>query len=163
MGLLAAKARNSGADYLVLKPYSQGTFSIVQRNDISYREMHQTLSQVALEEQRTDFQVIYREDSMKQESEGHHYDKCRATPNFWVYSMANGDVFTCSAHLLDPRFCIGNLNAQTFQEIWEGDKRRQNWEMMKEFDIVQCRKNCRMDKPNRYLHEIKTAEHVNFI
>jgi cyclic pyranopterin phosphate synthase len=69
--------------------------------------------------------------------------------------MADGRLFTCSAHLMDERFCIGNLNEQTFQEIWEGEKRRENWEMMQTFNIKQCRLNCRMDKPNRYLHRVQ--------
>jgi radical SAM protein with 4Fe4S-binding SPASM domain len=77
--------------------------------------------------------------------------------------MGNGDIFTCSAHLLDKRFCIGNINTQTFQEIWEGEKRRENWELMKSFDIKQCRLNCRMDKPNRYLADFSRMEHINFI
>ena len=82
---------------------------------------------------------------------------------FWVYSMADGRVFTCSAHLMDERFCIGNLNDNTFQEIWEGERRRENWEMMKSFDIAQCRLNCRMDKQNQYLHSFNDVKHVSFI
>ena len=78
--------------------------------------------------------------------------------------MADGRVFTCSAHLLDDKFCIGNLNEQTFQEIWEGEKRRENWEMMKEFDIHNCRKNCRMETTNQYLDQMKHGiPHQNFI
>ena len=160
---LALRSRDAGADYLVLKPYSQGTFSIVQRNDIDYRKMGDYLASLTMYDTET-FKVIYRENAMKQESEAHHYDKCRATPVFWVYNTADGRVFTCSAHLMDDRFCIGNLNTQTFQEIWEGDKRRKNWELMMSFDIKQCRLNCRMDKNNRYLHELAAgAPHANFI
>jgi len=159
---LAHYSREAGTDYLVLKPYSQGTFSIVQRS-VDYTEMHDYLSSVKDYDTDT-FKVIYRENAMKQESEAHHYDKCRSTPVFWCYSMANGDMFSCSAHLLDPRFCIGNLNTQSFQEIWEGEKRKENWELMKSFDIKQCRLNCRMDKNNRYLHELAVgAPHQTFI
>ena len=164
MDNLAQLSWNAGADYLVLKPYSQSTFSIVQRNDIDYRTMEESLLSIQQKYERRGFNVIYRQDAMKQESEAHHYDKCRATPNFWTYSMADGRMFSCSAHLLDDRFCIGNLNTQSFQEIWEGEGRRKNWEMMREFDIKQCRLNCRMDKNNRYLSEIATgALHANFI
>ena len=158
MGNLARLSLDAGADYLVLKPYSQGTFSIVKR-EVDYKAMEAYLSQIA-----HDFpHVILREEAIKQESEGHHYDRCRATPNFWTYSMADGRVFSCSAHLLDDRFCIGNLNHNTFQEIWEGEGRRKNWELMKKFDIKQCRKNCRMNGDNQYLYEIEHAPHKNFI
>lgn len=162
MGNLAWLARDAGADYLVLKPYSQGTFSIVQR-EINYKEMEDELEAV-LQFSTPAFQVIYRKNAIKQESEQHHYDKCRATPFFWVYSMASGDVFTCSAHLLNREFCIGNLNQNTFQEIWEGEGRRKNWELMKSFDIKQCRKNCRMNQANIYLDELERGvPDVNFI
>ena len=160
---LAALCVETGVDYLVLKPYSQGTFSIVQRNDIDYAAMRSYLEGVKDYNTPT-FKVIYRSNAIQQEISGkHHYDKCRATPVFWVYAMGNGDIFTCSAHLMDKRFCIGNINEQSFQEIWEGDKRRENWELMQSFDIKQCRLNCRMNGPNKYLHAINHTQHVNFI
>ena len=77
--------------------------------------------------------------------------------------MANGDVFTCSDHLTEPRFCIGNLYENTFKEIWEGERRRANWEMMQTFDIKECRLNCRMAKQNVYLEEFAKVSHRNFI
>ena len=161
---LANMCREAGVDYLVLKPYSQGTFSLThQYEGTDYRKMSNYLH--AVREFDTDtFKVIYREESIRQEIDKvHKYDKCRATPFFWVYAMANGDLFTCSAHLLDKRFNIGNLNTQSFQEIWEGERRRENWELMKSFDIKQCRLNCRMDKPNKYLADFSRTQHVNFI
>ena len=160
---LARLARDSGADYLVLKPYSQSTFSIVQRGDIDYRNMLAFLA--GLESYSTaSFKVLPRVDALRQEAEAHHYDRCRATPNFWTYTMADGRMFACSAHLLDDRFCLGNINTQSFQEIWEGEERKRVWEMMHTFDIRQCRLNCRMDKPNRYLHELDGHQaHVNYI
>jgi len=158
---LASMCEKVGVDYLVLKPYSQGTFSTVQR-DLNYKPMDTYLRSVT--EFSTDtFKVIYRQSAFQQESEKHQYPKCLATPVAWVYSMADGRVFTCSAHLMDDRFCIGNLNDNTFQEIWEGERRRENWEMMQSFDIAQCRLNCRMDKINKYLHSFENVAHRNFI
>lgn len=161
---LAELCSEAGVDYLVLKPYSQGTFSITKQYEgTDYAAMRSYLEGVKDYNTPT-FKVIYRANAMQQEiSRKHHYDRCRATPVAWVYAMGNGDIFTCSAHLLDRRFCIGNINEQPFQEIWEGEKRRENWEMMQSFDIKQCRLNCRMDKTNRYLHAITHTKHVTFI
>jgi radical SAM protein with 4Fe4S-binding SPASM domain len=160
---LAGLCIDAGVDYLVLKPYSQGTFSIVQRTDIDYAQMRSELESVKGLSTKT-FTVIYRHNAIQEEiGKKHAYDICRATPNFWVYAMGNGDIFSCSAHLLDKRFCIGNINNSTFQEIWEGEKRRENWELMQTFDIKQCRLNCRMNGSNKYLHAIKTTQHINFI
>ena len=162
MATLAVMARDSGVDYLVLKPYSQGTFSIVQRQ-IDYKEMEDEL-QACKQFSTPSFQVIYRENAVKQESEEHHYHVCNATPFTWTYTLATGEMFACSAHLLDKRFSIGNINTQTFQEIWEGDERKRVWEMMKTFDIGQCRKNCRQNQVNIYLDQLKNGiPHQNFI
>ena len=161
---LASLCAEAGVDYLVLKPYSQGTFQIShQYEGVDYKAMRAYLDGVR--EFSTDtFKVVYRSDSVNQEiDKKHSYDRCRATPTFWVYSMGNGDVFTCSAHLLDKRFCIGNLNEQSFQDIWEGERRRENWELMQSFNIKQCRLNCRMDKSNKYLADFSRTQHVNFI
>ena len=102
---------------------------------------------------------------MKQESEEIHYDKCNSTPFFWAFVSANGDVYGCSAYLLDERFKYGNLHEQTFEEIWQGEKRRASYEYIKDgLDINECRKNCRLDKANRYLSDLaKGVPHQNFI
>jgi len=102
MGNLAELCIDAGVDYLVLKPYSQATFMLSHRyENVDYSAMREYLQGVAKMKTK-DFQVIYRGNAINEEiSKKHSYDRCRASPNFWVYSMANGDVFTCSAHLLD--------------------------------------------------------------
>lgn len=156
-----------GLDYLVIKPYSQHLFSdtkvyenIDYTNSISFGDKLRALS--------TDkFQLVFRENTMKKyiQSEG-RYTKCNATPFFWAYIMADGEVYGCSAYLLDKKFMYGNINEQSFQEIWEGKLREENFNYIrKELDIKQCRINCRMDEVNRYLFNLREGlvEHVNFI
>ena len=164
MRKLSELCEDAGVDYLVLKPYSQGTFQLShQYEGVDYKAMREYLEEVRGFSTDT-FKIVYRSDSINQEiDKKHNYDKCRATPNFWTYTMGNGDMFTCSAHLLDPRFNIGNLNKRSFKDIWEGEERRQNWELMQSFSIKQCRLNCRMDKPNRYLADFSRTQHINFI
>ena len=164
MGFLAQRCLDAGVDYLVLKPYSQATFMLSHTyENIDYTDMREFLQGVTQMSTKT-FKVIYRHNAITNEiTKTHGFDKCRSTPTAWVYSMADGRVFTCSAHLLDDKFCIGNLNDNTFQEIWEGERRRENWEMMREFDIKKCRLSCRMAGPNKSLQELTQAKHINFI
>ena len=169
MEALALLCRDEiGLDYLVVKPYSQHMFSdthVYENVDYSaYLAMA-----AALEKLNTDkFHVVFRENTMKKhmEDESTRYKKCNATPFFWAYVMADGAVYGCSAYLLDKRFEYGNLNEQSFQQIWEGEKREANFHYVRnDLDIRECRKNCRMDEVNRYLYQLREnlVQHVNFI
>ncbi len=169
METLAALCRDEiGLDYLVVKPYSQHKFSEThQYENIDYSgyiDMAQTLAKFNTEQ----FQVVFRANTMRKhmESDADRYTKCNATPFFWAYVMADGAVYGCSAYLLDPRFDYGNLNELSFEEIWEGEKRRANFHFVRnELNIHECRKNCRMDEVNRYLFDMREdrVKHLNFI
>jgi radical SAM protein with 4Fe4S-binding SPASM domain len=69
--------------------------------------------------------------------------------------MTNGDVYSCSVFLGNKKFVLGNINYDRFDEIWEGEKRKTNWLAVKKMPIGNCRINCRMDKVNAYLENIK--------
>ncbi len=94
--------------------------------------------------------------------------------------MATGDVYGCSAYLLDERFNYGNINKESFAKIWEGEKRKKAIDFVEnELDITECRQNCRMasvnidmvalkaaQDPERMLAEVNAKgipSHVNFI
>ncbi|MEO5367555.1 MAG: radical SAM protein [Magnetococcus sp. WYHC-3] len=155
-----------GLDYLVVKPYSQHLFSETRQYEqldySAYLELGARLEPLSNEH----FQVVFRKATMQNYMAAQRYSKCRATPFAWAYIMADGTVSGCSAFLLDPRFEYGNINEHSFQEIWEGARRQQSFHYMQaEMDISECRKSCRMDAVNRYLHQIaeQTVEHINFI
>lgn len=159
---LCLEASASGADYVVLKPYSQHKSSVNEMK-VDYREVDRVLMRAQEEHTNEYFKVIYRRESAL--AKGHKYSQCYSTPNFWAYVMATGDVYGCSAYLLDDRFCYGNINEKSFQEIWLGEKRRASMEYVeRELDIGNCRLNCRMDKANQYLWRLKNPEeHDAFI
>jgi radical SAM protein with 4Fe4S-binding SPASM domain len=155
-----------GLNYLVVKPYSQHLFSKTQRyrefgyqNFIAYGH---SLSHLSTES----FSLVFRGQAMQKSAEIQQYDKCLSTPFLLGYIMADGSVYGCMAFLLDDLFNYGNMNQNTFQEIWEGDARRKGFEYVShELDISDCRINCRMDACNRYLDEIQqqSVSHMNFI
>jgi radical SAM protein with 4Fe4S-binding SPASM domain len=148
---LQARCEDVGVDYCVLKPYSQHKMSITKQYE-GYKPINLVGGK----------NVIVREEAIK--TEGHAYDKCNATPFYWAYIMATGEVYSCSAYLLDKRFRLGNINDHSFREIWESPERFRNWELVrKTLDISECRVNCRMDKANRYLWGFDHQQHVNFV
>lgn len=166
MLLLARICKEIGLDYLVVKPYSQHLFSETQiYNSIDYS------GYAALEEQLTQlndekFEVVFRSHSIRKYIDPERYETCYATPFIWAYVMADGSVYGCSAYLLDKKFQYGNINTHSFKEIWQGDQRMKSFHFVRDqLDITACRKNCRMDEINRYLHRLveKKVDHVNFI
>ena len=164
--ILALICKSLGVDYLVIKPYSQHLFSETTKyENIDYSKMvdiEDELKEISDE----NFNVVFRANTMKKYIEKKQsYGKCYSTPFFWAYIATDGNVFGCSAYLSDDKFCYGNIYKNSFEEIWESDKRKKSYDYIKnELDIKNCRVNCRMDEINRYLWKLKyPSKHINFI
>ncbi len=162
---LAEIARDMGLDYLVVKPYSQHPFSKTTKyKDIRYNGYLKLADQ--LKALNTDtFNVIFRANTMKKWDLGvRNYKHCYALP-FWSYIDAGGNVWGCSVYLGKKEFLYGNINQNTFKDIWENPKRIKMMRTAEQkLHTKDCRLNCRMDEVNRYLWELKhPPQHVNFI
>lgn len=164
---LAKLFRDIGLDYFVIKPYSQHKFSLTKQYQNIRYEPYLKLGEELRALSDENFNAVFRDQTMKKwDQPVRPYQTCYATSFFWAYLMANGDLYSCSAFIGDERFKCGNINNQSFSEIWESERRKKNWELLKsDFDISECRKNCRMDEVNRFLWQLKDkpSEHVNFI
>lgn len=162
---LAEIARDIGADYLVIKPYSQHPMSYTTLyKDVRYNDFSH-LQNVLKEYNTEDFQVIFRQNTMKKwDDKERYYKQCLALP-FWSYIDAGGNVWGCSAYLGKKDFLYGNIHDCTFQEIWEGEERMKSLGFVaSDLDTSRCRVNCRMDEINRYLWDLKhPPAHSNFI
>lgn len=163
---LAQNSKAIGLAYTVLKPYSQHKKSITREyEDIKYASQETSLANVEVLSD-DNFNVVVRRSAMASwDSSKRSYHKCYSTPTFWAYIMATGDVYGCSAYLLDDRFLYGNITSESFAAIWLGSRRRQSLSFVSEgLDISECRKNCRMNKVNEYLWEVKNPQaHSSFI
>lgn len=162
---LAKLVKKIGVDYFIVKPYSQHPLSKNREyENISY-EKYLFLKPKLLKEKTKNFEVIFRERTMKKLEKPRCYSVCHSVPFFWVHLATNGDVYSCGNFVGDARFKLGNYNEQSFKAIWEGERRRRHIKfILNEFDLRECRKNCRMDKINCYLEKLKNPPpHVNFI
>ncbi|MBF0470577.1 MAG: radical SAM protein [Gammaproteobacteria bacterium] len=157
-----------GLDYLVVKPYSQHGFSLTQRYAAIDYSADLALGEALQAESDGRFKTIFRTQAMRKQSGevGERYSRCYSTPMLWAYLKADGELYSCSAYLGDPRFALGNVMEEGFATVWQGEKRAENYRLLaEELDITHCRQNCRMDEINRYLDQLigESVPHVNFI
>jgi len=163
--LLAELVREAGADYLVIKPYSQHGSSHTR----SYADMDYSVYDALagkLGRLHTDsFSIIFRRHTMnKLQRSKRGYERCLALP-FWSYIDSAGDVWGCSSFIGNERFCYGNIYESGFAAIWSGERRCRSLQFVaQQLDTEDCRMNCRMDEINHYLWELThPSRHVNFI
>lgn len=162
--ILAEILKGKGADYLIIKPYSQHP---MKKNKIKGALTYSDYLYLDGELQKlsdNNFKVIFRINAMRKLREKKPYKNCLGLP-FWSYIDSDGNIYACSAFLGDARFIYGNINQDPFEKIWNSDKRKKIMKMMEsDWDIDDCREICRLDEINRYLWELKhPPEHANFI
>ena len=76
---------------------------------------------------------------------------------------ATGDIWLCT-HMRDIQgFSLGNLNKNTFKEIWNGKQRRR---VIKKIDFDKCQFGCKNNECNKILYQLKHPNpkgHYNFL
>ena len=159
---MARELREIGVDYFTVKPYSQNLHS-KNKQTINYdqlRWLENELKACAT----SDFAVHFRANAMDSVHHGKSYRRCLGLP-FMTHVDAKGNVWPCIAHIGTDEFCYGNIYEQTFEEIWEGARRKAVVERLYAQDINKvCREACRLEQINKYLDELThPAGHVNFI
>lgn len=159
---MAKQLREIGVDYLTVKPYSQHLHSenTFQIDYNAMLELEQEIKQYTTE----DFAIYFRANAMKKMHQQKCYEVCHGLP-FMTHIDAKGNVWPCVAHIGIKEFCYGNIYESTFEEIWEGNRRKEIIEKLNSLDINKvCREACRLDEINKYLNELKhPGGHVNFI
>lgn len=159
---MAKQLREIGVDYLTVKPYSQHLHSenTFQIDYNAMLELEQEIKQYATD----DFAIYFRANAMKKMHQQKCYEICHGLP-FMTHIDAKGNVWPCVAHIGTKEFCYGNIYENTFEEIWEGNRRKEIIEKLNSLDINKvCREACRLDEINKYLNELKhPGGHVNFI
>lgn len=159
---MAEELKKIGVDYFTVKPFSQHPQSgnILQVDYQELLEVEKELKGIATE----DYKIYFRAHSMKKLICKRDYKQCLALP-FMVYIDAKGNLWPCIVFMGKDELSYGNLYEESFQEIWEGERRKKLVEYFSKMDLEKnCRELCRLDEMNKYLTELKNpGEHVNFI
>lgn len=157
--LLTKRARDTGLDYVSVKPYSQHPYSpesMALYGDMDYAPMMEEIvstGEMLKDRYETEkFQVVFRFSRFSEYQQADRgYNRCMVTPTLWSYVQSDGVWISCPAHWTNADFHLGNVNRQTVKEIWFGDVRRSHLKFMGDFDVSVCRKGCHPDKENRFL------------
>ncbi len=159
---MGKELRRIGVDYFTIKPFSQHPQSqhILQ---VDYKEMLELENEVK-ELETDDYKVYFRAHAMQKLEGERCYRHCWALP-FMVYIDAKGNLWPCIVFMGKEELKYGNINEESFVDIWEGSRRKKVVEYFMNMDLEKnCRELCRLDEMNRYLEEIKNpGGHVNFI
>jgi radical SAM protein with 4Fe4S-binding SPASM domain len=165
--MLAKKVKELGADQFSVKSFGWQPLSgsaLKQEVDrTSYYDERDDIVRELEELNDANFRAVYRTNRMSKPKMGKNYTECYALP-FHTNIDASGDVWPCCVLIGMQDMCLGNIYQNTFEEIWNGEQRKQVIERLKEKKLSECTPECRLDDMNRYLHELKhPGEHVNFI
>ena len=153
---LAIKLRDTGADYLVIKPFTDHQYRSNLELGVNYKDYYEKLTKQLRPYSDNTFPIIMRENTFKDLECDRSYNVCHAL-DFWSYIDSYGNVYACSNFLGNKDYVYGNLYENNFGNIWINRKRP-------DIDITDCRKICRMDKINQYLEDFNDKpDGVNFI
>lgn len=160
---LIKKIKDFGLDYLVLKPYIKHPESInrLYLNSKDYDSMLTGL----VEKYKGSFNIIYRKQTFEETEKAKlDYPICHGI-NFMGLIDAKGNVIPCSVFYNKKEFICGNINEQSFEQIWKSSKRKEIVKNVYEKGNANCRNHCRLNSINQYLYKLKTKDimHVNFI
>ncbi len=160
---MAKELRGIGVDYFTIKPFSQHPQS-VQLLQVDYNQEMMDIEKQVKELETESFKVYFRAHAMEMLKCKREYKQCLALP-FMVYLDAKGNLWPCIVFMGKEAYSYGNLNQESFVQIWEGENRKKLVKSFMEMDLESsCRDICRLDEMNKYLNELKhPGSHVNFI
>lgn len=161
----AALLKRAGADYLAIKPFVQQDErqGYTMSAPLDLQKLECSLSAAEIQSCDT-FKVMARRTSFEQYGQ-RRYRHCFGTSFISAINSA-GDVASCLPYWDNPGFVYGNINEQSFQEIWQGERRKAVKSLLEErLKVQDCPPNCRPNAINDFLYELKfpTMEHINFI
>lgn len=159
---LAAIAKETGADYFVVKPFYPVEMISYKPDTICNKDV-EALRLKLNAMSSDDFSADLRLEELKSNSGKRAYTKCYGI-DFIAIIASNGDLYSCLPHIGDERFKFGNLHENSFLEIWHGERKKSVMEFIDTIDKNSCQPNCRNHRINEFLWDLKHPHsHWNFI
>lgn len=163
---LAKEVKKCGADNFIVKSFGLTKLiktSLKERVDEKFYADYEMLERDLLSMDSDEFHVIYRNQRIHNTFQKKPYSECYAAP-FHACIGADGGVYPCCNLLGLSEYAYGNLNQNSFVEIWENKRRNDVLNKLKDCKLEPCPTACKLDVMNRYLHTlVHPGEHVNFI
>jgi len=151
-----------GFDYFTVKPFSQHPSSKAKLK-VDYSEAEE-IGEELRTIQTDEFNIYFRSKSIENLGMEKPYHACMGL-YFMAYMDSAGDVFPCIVYMGKPEYVYGNIYEESFDELWNSERAKKIRDVFKgDFLKLNCRKNCRLDEINKYLHDLKNPGlHANFI
>jgi GTP 3',8-cyclase len=152
--------KDAGVDNIQIKPFSnhpEGSDRelFVNPHTAEMEALQHTLQKYDSE----DFTVVYRAKTMDRILTERPYKECDGL-HFWTLLDAKGNVLPCNLFYDKEGFSYGNINENSFKDIWQGEKRREVMDKVAELD--KCKTcgdyKCRPDLFNRHMYRLKNPE-----
>ena len=156
----AAKlVRERGMDYLRFRPFFE--WNGKKENEIDGEAMFKELRRCK-ELENEDFSVSYPEERVESMTtvKTARYKECYV-PHLIAAINTNLKLYPCCILRNNEKYCLGDLNKQSFKEIWTSEKRKRVHELI---NLQDCPHPCQYDPHNEILHVIKRKiNHSNFL
>ena len=153
---LAMWCKDNGVDNFQVKPahshpkssFHTGMYKFIQK------ELKERLEKL----EDNNFSIVVRVKSAERLTQEKKYKECHGF-DFYVIIDAMGNIVPCSIFYKQPEYIYGNLNDNTFKEIWTSQKRKDIINNITKLNFCSCKEyRCRLDVLNRYLDRIKHPE-----
>lgn len=154
-------SRDIGVDYAQFRPLLKKFFQTEINQGVD-RDMLTAMAQCQ-QLSTADFHVlcsVHKYDVMKDGGTGRRYDQCHGH-HFTAVISANRRMYLCCHMRGLEKYCIGDLAAQSLEDIWGSDRRKQVYSSI---DFADCPLLCRCDGINTILWTIsQEKQHENFL
>lgn len=150
---LILRLRELNVSYIQLRPVVDASDLLPEEKDLKYLECYRSAT----------FNVIV--DGMKENMEGGNNQLSCVAHSLTSVISGDGSVFLCGRlNIYDWFHAIGNIRDQSFSEIWSGDERKRQLNMVGNASF--CSKNCpqcRISKFNKLFQRLSQTKSVHFI